>query len=156
MQDSLSGDNRGASNSYRLQVLSWNTEPPRGDDHNAVANHFCGPWHIICHQEGAGVANHPTLHHRLHVVTWFHCAVVLNKDTCERDVTLKPIMVPAKKCAEGALEGNVVKGRFKRPVVGDWHHFSILNDHVNQKCAARRSICVNLLFLVGTRCVQEE
>ena len=36
-----------------------------------------------------------------------------------------------KKCAEGALEGIFVKGRFRRPVVGDWHHFSILND---QRC----------------------
>ena len=155
MQDPPSGDNRGVSNSYRLQVLSWNTELPRGDDHSAVANHSCGPWHIICLQEGAGVANHPTLHHRFHVVTGCHCAVLLNKDTCERDVMTKPIMVPEKQSAEGALEGIVVKGRFRRPVAGDWHHFSILNDHVNQKCAARRSICINLLLLIRSWCVQE-
>ena len=145
----------GVRNTDRLQILSWNPGPPRGDDHSAVANHICGPWHFICLQEGAGVANHPTLHHRFHAVTGCFCAVLLNKDTCERDVTPKPVKVPAEYYADCALEGIAVKGRFRRPVVGDWHYFSILNVHVNLLCAARLSICFKLLFLVSTSCVQE-
>ena len=87
-------------------MLSWNPGPPRGEDHSAVANHICGPWHIICLQEGAGVAKHPPLHHRFQVVAGCCCSGLLNKDTCERLLDL---------------------------------------DHVNQKCAARRSIRINLL-----------
>ena len=135
----LSGDNRGGINSYHIQVLVWNPCRPRADDHSAVANHICESWHIICLQEGVGFANHATLHHRFHVVTVHHCALLLNKDTFERDVTTNSIMVPARKCTKGALEGIVVNDRFRRPVDGGCHHFSILNDHVNQKSAARRS-----------------
>ena len=100
----LSGDNRVVRNSYHLQILSRSPGSPRGEDHSAVANHICGLCHIICLQEGAGVANHPTLHHRFHVVTGCHCAVLLNKDTCECDVTTKPIMALAKYHAGWALQ----------------------------------------------------
>ena len=64
-------------------------------------------------------------------------------------------MLLSKNYAEWALEGMVLKGRFRRTAVGGWHYFSILNDHVTQKCAARRSICINLLLLMRSRCVQE-
>ena len=60
-------------NSYHLHILLWNPGPPRGEDHSAVANHICGHCHTICLQVGAGIANHPTLHHRFHVVTGCHC-----------------------------------------------------------------------------------
>ena len=84
-------------------------------------------------------ANHATLRHRFHVVKAHHSAVLLNKDTCEREVTTRQIMVPAKKSAECTLEGIVVKGRFRRPVDGGCHYFSILNVHVNYVCGALRS-----------------
>ena len=108
VQDPQSRDNREVSNSYHIQVLVWNPCPPRADDHSAVANHICEPWHIICLQEGVGFANHATLHHRFNVVTVHHCALLLIKDTFERDVTTNSIMVPARKCPEVAFEGIVV------------------------------------------------
>ena len=64
-------------------------------------------------------------------------------------------MVPARKCPKGALEGIVVNDRFRRPVDGGCHHFSILNVHANNKCAARRSICANFLLLLRSWCAQE-
>ena len=101
-------------------------------------------------------ANHATLRHRFHVVTAHHCAVLLNKDTFERDFTTNSIMVHAKKkSAECASEGVVVNGRFRRPAEGACHYFSILNVHVNYMCAARRSICCNLLLLIRSWCAQE-
>ena len=60
-----------------------------------------------------------------------------------------------KKCAECALEGIVVKSRFRRPLDGGCHYFSILNVHVNYVCGALRSICFNLLLLIRSRCAQE-
>ena len=60
-----------------------------------------------------------------------------------------------RKSAEGALEGKVVNGWFRRPVDGGCHYFSILNVHVNNKCAARRSICFNLLLMTRNWCVHE-
>ena len=73
----------------------------------------------------------------------------------ERDFTTNSIMIPAKKSAEGALEDIAVNGRFRRPAEGACHYFSILNVHVNYMCAARRSICCNLLLLIRSWCAQE-
>ena len=38
----------------KLQILSWNTGPPRGSDRSLLASHLNGPWHVICVQEGSG------------------------------------------------------------------------------------------------------
>ena len=87
----------------RVQVPFGLPQENRADDHSAVDNHICEPWHIICLQEGVGFANHATLHHRFHVVTVHHCALLLIKDTFERDVTTNSIMVPARKmCRMGS------------------------------------------------------
>ena len=48
-------------------------------------------------------ATHATLRHRFHAVTAHHCAVLLNKDTFERDVTTNSIMIPAKKKVPNSL-----------------------------------------------------
>ena len=106
VQDPLTGVTRRVRNSYHLQVLVWNLCLPQGDDHSAVANHICEPWHIICLQGGVGFANHATLHHRFHVVIVHHCALLLNKDTFERDVTTKSIMVPCKKMSQRSSWGH--------------------------------------------------
>ena len=152
----LSGDNHGKCNSYHLQDLSLNPCPPRGDYHSAVVSHIYEPWHIICLQEDVGFANHTTLHYRFHVVYAHHCAFLLNKDTFERDVTTNSIMISAKKCIWEALEDIVVNGRFSTAVDGDCRHVWILNVHVSNMSAVRRSICVNLLLLIRSWRVQEE
>ena len=90
----LSAGKRGVRSTSRLQIPSWNPGQLRGD-HAAVANHISGPWHINCLQEGA-VFDHPTLQHRLHVVTAHHRATLLDKDTFCEDVRSTPIFVPAK------------------------------------------------------------
>ena len=99
--------------------------------------------------------NRATLRHRFHVVTAHHCADLLKKDTFERDVTTNANMEPAKKCADGALEGLAVNGRFRRHLDGGCHHFSILKVHVNYMCAARRSICFKVLLLTCSWSAQE-
>ena len=76
----------------RFQILSWNPGLWRGGDAGAVDNHICGPWYVTCLPDGADVANHPTLHHRFHVVPAHHCAVLFNKDTFEGDIPTKPIL----------------------------------------------------------------
>ena len=84
---------RGVRSTDRLRTLSWNPGPLPGDDHSAEAHHICGPWHIICLQEGAGFADHPALHHRFYVVT-------------------------AHQSLLGPSKGLVARAYFRRPVAG--------------------------------------
>ena len=49
----------------------------------------------------------------------------------------------------------ILKGRYRRPVDGRCHCFTILNVRFIKKCAVHHSICVNMLFLMRSWCVQE-
>ena len=65
-----------------------------------------------------------------------------------------PIFVPAKVYSDWALEGHVVRGRFRRPADARHDSFAIANFHINNKYSSRRSICVNMLLLVRNLCLQ--
>ena len=128
---------------YAAQTASRSCRGIRGLGAVAIPvlshSHVCGPWHGICLQNGADVANHPSLHHRFHVVTAHHCALLLNKDKFEGDIPAKPILVSAKKKKNCTLEG-MVAGHFRRLVGGGCHHFTIMSVHMNNRCASRLSV----------------
>ena len=60
-----------------------------------------------------------------------------------------------RKSAQGSLENMILRGRCRRPVDGGCHCFTILNVRFIKKCAVHHSICVNMLFLIRSWCVQE-
>ena len=115
--------------------------------------HDGSPWRVTFFQVGAGVANHPTLHHRFHVVTGCHCAVLLNKDTFERDVTTKPIMVPAKKMCRMRSWGH----SRDRPIQeASWRWLSLLfhPERPRQLCVWCPSINLFQFAVVDTQLVR--
>ena len=101
----LSGDNRVVRNSYQQKFLQWNPFSPRGEDHSVVANHTCGLCHIHLSSGKCWYCQPPDSPSQVLRGHWCHCGVLINKDTCERDVTTQPIMALAKYHAEKALEG---------------------------------------------------
>ena len=89
----------------------------------------------------------PTPQHRFHVATAHHCSVWPNIDTFSVDFTTWPILLLAKVDADWALE-EVGRERSFQEGGGWWSRLRlVLNIHVNNRRAGRRSVCINLLLL---------
>ena len=115
------------------------------------ANH--GPWHVICVLEGSGFVTDSSLQENFHVVTQHHCAVLLNKDTFEYDISCTACLIPCSlRYASWALEGMAVTSKFRRAPDQSCSYFTIANIPFNNECAERRSVCVELLLLPQARC----
>ena len=142
--------------SDRLQVLSWTAGPVRGDNVQAVANRIDVLWHVVCIQEGVGFTADRTLSDNFHVAVARHCAVLLNKDTFEDDYTCTPIQVPCnQRYSSWALDGMVVSGKFGRPLDLTCRFSTVATVHINNECAARRSVRVALLLLPRDLCLKQ-
>ena len=68
-----------------------------------------GPWHVICVPEGLALSPTVPCKRTSHVVTQHHCAVLLNKDTFEYDISCTLCLIPCSlRYASWALEGMAV------------------------------------------------
>ena len=98
----------------KLHILSRNPGPARGLDQRALADHLNGPCHIVCVQEGSGFVTDNEMQVNFYVVTQHPCAVLLNKDTFEYDISCTPFQVPCSlRCASWAVQGMAVTGEFR-------------------------------------------
>ena len=111
----LRPDQKNRRPTDKLQLLSWYLGPSRRSDPSTLASHLNGPWHVVCVQEGACFITDRSLAENFHVITKHHYAVLLNKDTFERDCTCTPKQVPCSlRYSSWADERMVVTGKFRR------------------------------------------
>ena len=101
MQDPSSGTPREGAAPIAAKFCRRVWRPPRGGDHSAVANQIFGPYRVICLQEGASLCQPRDSPSQ---VPRGHRTSLLSKDTSERKVTTKPIMVLAKILPNGLLK----------------------------------------------------
>ena len=109
-------DDRPAQPASDRQVAYFVVEPvpARGLDQRALADHLNGPCHIVCVQEGSGFVIDNTMQVNFYVVTQHSCAVLLNKDTFEYNISCTPFQVPCSlRCASWAVQGMAVTGEFR-------------------------------------------
>ena len=109
-------------------VFWWNPGLLQEDHPDVVANHNCGPWHIICLQEGSGFAIHPSLQRRFHVADARHRAVLINKDTVDEDtVNTLPCVEEGVFILTGDINKNAQKKKIKRtsPLKAAFFHTTV-------------------------------
>ena len=114
--------------SDKLQLLSWNPGPLRGLDPSLLARHFNGPWDVVCVQEGSGFVNDQSLAETFYVVTQYSCAVLLNRDTIEPNLSCVPPLL-----AQARYMGRRGHG-CQRPVVLPLHGYQ--RSHQQRVCQA--------------------
>ena len=129
----------------KLQILSWNPGPARGSDPSLLASHLNGPWHGICVQERSGF--------------------VTNKFPGRRTSTWSPSTTVPYSSRRTPSSTTSLVHRFKSHVLCGTRHgllkawwscsyFTIVNIHINNERAERRSVCIALLLLVGDLCLK--
>ena len=76
-------------------------------------------------------------------------------DTFTRDFPCMPIhVVCSPRYSSWAVEGMVVAGKFRRASDPSCSHFTVVNVHINNECAKRRSVCIALLLLIRDLCME--
>ena len=152
-EKALGSDQHSWRPTDKLQILSWHSGPARGSDQRALADHFNGPWHIICIQEGAGFVTGNSLERT-------STSPPSTTAPCSSTRTPSRGTFCARRC-RFRVRTPTSHGRSKvwmsltssaeLPTLRV-HIFTIANIVVNNEWAKRQSVCIALLLLIRDLC----
>ena len=138
LQEPHGDDEPRLHNTDGLQSLSWNPGPPWEGDPAAVAAHIAGPWP---HCRTASACS-----------TWL-LLVTAPLSSTRRRSRQTSLPNPYSSWPMVMLSG---PGRLRRLAEGGRKlYFTIMNIHVKNSCAIRRSVCIGLFLMVRCMCTME-
>ena len=98
---------------------------------------------------------HPALTASFAVTSFRGRAILFSRNTFECIVGSKHLYIPDTGSADSALGTVVARGRLRGPMRGGRDHFAIMSVHINNTCASRSAICINLILMIRDLCLCE-
>ena len=148
----------------RLSIYNWNPGPRRGKE-DAIEKQIAGTWHIVTLQEASEYVEHEILHERFHVTHFAGCAILFNKDTFYRDISVKSIYLHDTRRGlqyhiveeehGWVLQGVLSRAFFRRAAASGQTVFTVLSLHISNIYAKKKGIAQKIIQTIRALMVSQ-